>query len=365
MQIVIFDPVTPAPYALSGSRQKPLGGTEATVVRIAEAMDAIVVQHNRIENDGRYRNPSSCPEPTHLVVLREAPAALEIAKRFPRARKVLWLHDLAAPTMDRGKKLHKYAPQLAAEGFTLVCVSDFHAQQVRENFLSLPAAQRPRVTRVYNPVDVSAAAAQSIPFDPNKLVFFSSPHKGLEYATTIFGQLRSKNRDLRLYIANPGYLADAAKAQPGVVNLGAVPHHVILEHVKSALCTFYPNYVYPETFGLALAESNALGTPVLAHGIGAAAEVLNGDRQIIDVPKARGLADSVFWRWPALRPPGEAMLGLLGCANAYGERIRDWQGGGRPVVSGRPEFSIDSVVAAWNEVHGLDADENTLLAERA
>jgi glycosyltransferase involved in cell wall biosynthesis len=365
MQIVIFDPVTPAPYSLSRAQAKPLGGTEATVVRIAEAMDAIVVQHNRIDNEGRYRNPAACPEPTHLVVLREAQAALEIAKRYPDARKILWLHDLAATSMDRGKKLLKYAPQLAAQGFTLVCVSDFHAQQVRENFLSLPSEQRPRVTRVYNPVDVSAASEQTLPFDPNKLVFFSSPHKGLEYATIIFSQLRSKNPDLRLYIANPGYLADAAKAQPGVINLGIVPHHIILEHVKSALCTFYPNYVYPETFGLALAESNALGTPVLTHGIGAAVEVLNGDRQIIDVPKARDLADSVFWHWPALRRSGEALLGMLGGANAYGERIREWQQGGRPAVCGRPEFAIDNVVAAWNEVHNLKADQLNLLSERA
>lgn len=365
MQIVIFDPVAPAPYSASGSHEKPLGGTEATVVRIAEAMDAVVVQHNRIENEGRYRNPASSGEATHLVVLREAQAALEIAKRFPHAHKILWLHDLAAPTMDRGKKLLMYAPQLAAERFTLVCVSDFHAQQVRENFLSLPASQRPRVTRVYNPVDVSAGASQTGPFDPNKLVFFSSPHKGLEYATTIFAQLRAKNPDLRLYIANPGYLADAANTQPGVVNLGAVPHHIILEHVKSALCTFYPNYVYAETFGLALAESNALGTPVLTHGIGAAAEVLNGDGQIIDVPRARGVADSVFWHWPALRRSGEAMLGMLGCANAYGARIRDWQTGSRPVVSGRPEFSIYSVVAAWNEVHGARANLEPPLVVRA
>lgn len=350
MQITIFDPVAPVPYALSGARSTPLGGTEATVVRIAEALDAIVVQHNRQVDEGRYRTPHGAIDPTHMVVLREAPAALALAERYPQAKKYLWLHDLAAPAMDRGKKLRKYGQELVQAGFTIICVSKFHADQVRENFTDLPPSARPHVTHVYNPVSVAAAAPRHGTFDPNKLVFFSSPHKGLQYATTVFAHLHAKNPDLRLYIANPGYLKDAAREQAGVINIGAVPHHEILGHVQTALCTFYPNYVYPETFGLALAESNALGTPVLTHDIGAASEVLNGPGQLIEVPRSRGIADSVFWRFPALRPAGETILAALGCSNAYRERIRSWQQGARPVVHGRDEFELDQVVRAWQDL---------------
>lgn len=350
MQIVIYDPVTPMPYSRHSAQTTPLGGTEATVVRIAEAIDAIVVQHNRKENEGRYRCAGAAVDPSHLIVLREAKPALALAEQYPNAKKYLWLHDLAAPTMDRGKKLFNYAAQLAAAGFTIVCVSKFHADQIRSNFLGLPEAQRPRVTHVYNPVVVSSVERDTSTVDMNKMVFFSSPHKGLQYATTVFARLHAKNPALRLYIANPGYLADTAQEQPGVINIGAVAHHVILDHVKSALCTFYPNYVYPETFGLALAESNALGTPVLTHSIGAAEEVLNGEGQIIDVPSSRKWADSVYWRFPGIRPACESVLARLGVFDAYGERIRSWQHGARPSVQSRSAFHLDEVVLAWRRL---------------
>ena len=354
MQMVIVDSVAPMAYSSRTLREQPLGGTEATVVRVAEYMDAIVLQHNRTENEGRYHSASSHVDPSHLVVLRDAAVALRMAQRYPRAKKMLWLHDLAGPGTDRGKKLLAHAPQLAAAGINLVCVSEFHAADVRKNFLSLAEGLRPNVIRIYNPVDVSGTNDAKIAYDPNKLVFFSSPHKGLDYALHVFSYLHSRKSDLRLYIANPGYLPSVTKQWPGVVNLGAVPHHVIMEHVRSALCTFYPNYVYPETFGLALAESNALGTPVLTHDIGAAQEVLHGAGQFIQIPSVRGMADSVFWRWPALRKMGEVSLGMLGFSKAYEARIRSWQQGNRPVVLGRTGFSIESVASAWRSASHAD-----------
>ena len=346
MQMVIVDPVAPRPYGAQTLKEQPLGGTEATVVRIAEALDAIVLQHNRTDDEGRYRPLTADVTPSLVVTLREAAAALAMVERFPAARHAMWLHDLAGPASDRGKKLLGFAPRLAAAGVTIICVSEFHAAEVRSTFASLDAAQRPQVMRIYNPVDVAAAAPTAV--DPDKLVFFSSPHKGLDYTLSLFAHLHARQPALRLYIANPGYLPSVARKLPGVINLGAVPHHVILGHVRSALCTLYPNYVYPETFGLALAESNALGTPVLTHAIGAAAEVLNGDGQMIAVPAIRSLVDSVYWRLPRLRTIGEAALNRLGFARAYADRIDLWRGGGRPVVAGRAEFAIDAVCAHWH-----------------
>jgi glycosyltransferase involved in cell wall biosynthesis len=350
VRIAIIDPVTPKPYSGATLRDQPLGGTEATVIRIAEALDAIVLQHNRGDDEGRYRVASSTIDPTHVVVLREPAAALDAARRYPDSKILLWLHDLCGPGTARGKKMLDHAVALAEHRVTLVCVSDFHANDVRRNFLALSEGRHPAVVRVYNPVDVTDAPDGARPTDPNKLVFFSSPHKGLDYTLTIFKQLRARNKHLRLFIANPGYLPSTSNNSPGIVNLGAVPHSVIMEHVSTALCTFYPNYVYPETFGLALGESNALGTPVLTHNIGAAEEVLNGPDQFIRVPAVRNLADSVFWRMPSLRAGGEASLGLLGFSKGYRERIERWQEDGRPAVAGRPEFSTENVVQAWRAV---------------
>src|SRR5690348_10745745 len=53
--VLFFDPGCPAPYSRLTLDEAALGGTEATVVRIAEALDAVVIQHNRMQAEGRYR----------------------------------------------------------------------------------------------------------------------------------------------------------------------------------------------------------------------------------------------------------------------------------------------------------------------
>jgi glycosyltransferase involved in cell wall biosynthesis len=349
MTLTIVDPVAPAPYTLDTLRTKALGGTEATVVRVAEGLDAIVRQHNRLADDGRYRKPAAAgeQEPTHLLVLREAAVALEQQRRYRGARTWLWLHDLAGPENGRGARLLGHAAKLAEAGITLVCVSDFHAAQVGGLLRALPAARRPRVVRIYNPVVIPAASNGGAAVDRDKLVFFSSPHKGLDYALHLFAHLRRRNRALRLLIANPGYRSAALAAQAGVVNLGAVPHHDIVAHLRTALCVFYPNYVYAETFGLVLAESNAVGTPVMTHRLGAVAEVLDGDGQLLPVPASRALADGLYWRWPRLRGIVDPVLNGLGAARGYEAMLRHWQDGGRPVVAGQPRFGLPAVLDAW------------------
>lgn len=349
MQLVIFDPIAPRPYSLENLQRHPLGGAEASVVRIAERLDAIVLQHNRAKDEGRYRGVGASVDPTHLVILREPERATQIFGRYPTARKYLWMHDLCGPGTEPGKELADNAIKLSKLGVTIICVSDFQASEARRNFFSVPEAKRPIVKRIYLPVDVSDQNGNASDFDPNKLVFFSSPHKGLDYAMDIFSYLHHTNDDLRLYIANPGYRLKEFSIRPGVVNLGPIPHHMILGHVRNALCTFCPNYVYPETFGLALAESNALGTPVITHAIGAAPEILVGDQQFVPVPKTRFFADRIYRRVPFLRKHGEPLFAAAGCFTEYARRIRDWQSGKRPHVCGRPEFSFESVIGSWRQ----------------
>jgi glycosyltransferase involved in cell wall biosynthesis len=343
MRVVIFDPLTPKPYSLKTLKCEPLGGTEATVIRIAERLDAVVVQHNRSRNEGRYRTSHLSLDPTHLIVLRVPRLAVQQFQRYQKAQKFLWMHDLP------GDDLKECGADLANLGTTIVCISDFQAMEVNRILSCLPENKRPNVKRIYYPVDVLNEDSAS-DFDKNKLIFFSSPHKGLQYALNVFSYLHRMNRELRLYVANPGYLIKTLAQQPGVINLGPVPHHVIMDHVRVALCTFYPNYVCPETFGLVLAESNALGTPVITHPIGAAPEVLLEREQFVQVPKARAVADKIFRYLPLLRNKGEHVLANSGCYQEYAEKVNAWQSGKRPRVLARPEFSISTVINCWRKL---------------
>lgn len=350
MRLVIVDPTTPKPYSLKTLKQDPLGGAEASVVRIAERLDATVIQHNRSTNEGRYRSSGNSIDPTHLVILRDPAYAVQLFVKYSKTKKFLWMHDLCGPGTEPGKDLTDHASALAELDVTIVCVSDFQAAEACRNFCSLPEIRRPHVKRVYLPVDVTDGESPATGFDNNKLVFFSSPHKGLDFALEVFAHLHHINDKLRLYVANPGYRLKELSKRAGVINLGSLPHHVVIEHMSNAMCTFYPNYVYPETFGLVLAESNALGTPVMTHPIGAATEILVGEEQFVAIPNTRFIADQVYRHFPLVRGYGERFLARIGCFSTYAQKIHAWQSGARPRVCGRVEFSFPSVMASWHQL---------------
>jgi glycosyltransferase involved in cell wall biosynthesis len=185
------------------------------------------------------------------------------------------------------------------------------------------------VRYIYNPLDESLPRSRGS-YDPFQLVFTSSPHKGLHETLQMFQAVRRRSRRFRLLITNPGYLSStsAAALPAGVTSLGVVrSHRAVMEHVAASLCVFYPNYTVPEEFGLVYSESNAVGTPVLAHDHGSAREVL--------------------------RPRDQAM----DCRDrdAVVRRVLAWADGERPKVKARAEFAIDTVIAQWRTLLELGA----------
>ena len=203
---------------------------------------------------------------------------------------------------------------------------------------------------IYNPIDDDLSASD-VPVDPYKLVFFSSPHKGLSVAIDAFKYIHNKNSLFKFYIANPGYQKINRINHSGIHWLGELSHASIIEHVRTALCVFYPNFVYPETFGLVLAESNAVGTPVLTHPVGAAEEVLGGDEhQLQPINTALLAAEKISRFFP--RGPWRSWLTRFGGLGAYQDYFRtlmEWSIQ-RPVVTAHESLRIRNVIARWKEI---------------
>lgn len=348
--IAIVDTVCPRPYSARTLADGALGGTEATVVRIAEGLDAQVYQHNRDEPEGRYRPLDRLETPAVLIVLRDPKAAVEIAERHAGVPLVLWMHDLVEPGRDRAKRLLHHRAALAGRDATIVAVSDFHRAQIQsvlDGDEEAAAMSKPTVMRLYNPVRPGLAPVDAGLVDRDRLVFFSAAHKGLAYALFVFAAVKRRWPSMRFEVANPGYLAQAIDGQDGVVDLGARAQADILDVVARSLCTFNPNFEYPETFGLVLAESNAVGTPVLAHPIGAAPEILDDPRQIVATPTAATAAYRLCRRAGAGRSLAIAALRPTGAFDAYLDRIALWRDGERPVVHARPAFDLVRVLDQW------------------
>ena len=141
---------------------------------------------------------------------------------------------------------------------------------------------------------------------------FLSPNKGLAFTLDAFRALRRRMPDLRLQVGNPGYKIRKSAVIEGVEYLGPQPQERIHKEVRSALCTFFPNFVLPETFGLVFAESKAVGTPVLTCDAGAAAEIVGDPQQVIPVTFGQRAYENTFhslspgvarWAGPTRRQP--------------------------------------------------------------
>ena len=101
---LFFDPVCGRPYDTETLRREAMGGTEATVVRVADALGALVVQHNRTEASGRYLPPRSDPAVGHVIVNRDSRALATARQLYPNARIHLWLHDRVRPRSKRARR---------------------------------------------------------------------------------------------------------------------------------------------------------------------------------------------------------------------------------------------------------------------
>ena len=360
--VLFYDPGCPAPYSRRTLEQAALGGTEATVVRIAEALDAEVMQHNRTESEGRYRpgNLSTRKPPLpserqieHLIILRDPRAVEPLCALFPGARPYLWLHDLVRPGSKRGRRLAAAAGALARLGVTVVCVSEFQRAQAQAVLARAGVATRVRVVTIYNPIDDDLMPTGEA-VDPGKLVFLSSPNKGLRFALDAFEAVRCALPGMRLCVGSPGYKSfrDAgvrgrADANSGIQWLGPLPHARAVTEMRSALCVFYPNFVLPETFGLVFAEASAVGTPVLTHDCGAAAEVLADPRQLLPIaPAARRYERTTRLLPGALRPILAARAERRGVFEPYVERVRAWRSD-RPRTAPDARFRLAAVAERW------------------
>ena len=351
--VLFYDPVCRRPYDTRTLRTQAMGGTESTLVRVADALDAWVMQHNRSEDWQRYRRPQALAGIAAVVVNRDSRALPFVQRTFPGAQVYLWLHDRLEPGARRARWLAATAPLLRQLAVTAVCVSDSQRAGVEAVLAGSGLAAVVRALTIYNPVD-DALQPDGTPVDAGKLVFFSSPNKGLAFALDAFSALRRRMPELRLVVGNPGYKRAPPTARAGVEYRGALPQARMHEEVRSALCTFFPNFLIPETFGLVFAESHALGTPVLTLDCGAAREVLADPQQLLPLRAAYRLYEASAaalpsrWRGAAAR-----LAATTGLFDAFSERIHAWRAGARPRAAPDPRFRLSAVTAQWRALLSL------------
>jgi glycosyltransferase involved in cell wall biosynthesis len=350
--ILFLDPACQRPYDTRTLASAASGGTEASLTRVADALDAYVMQHNRVEPWGRYLPVQPLTGIAHVVINRDSRALPLVRRLFPEARVYLWLHDQLNPGSRRARWLAGTADGLRDCGATAVCVSDSQRRGVEATLRAAGLADAVAARTIYNPVD-EALLPDDTPLDTGKLVFFSSPNKGLDFTLDAFAALRAATPQLRLLVGNPGYKAGRSARIAGVEFLGALPQQAMHQQVRGALCTFFPNFVIPETFGLVFAESHALGVPVLTVDCGAALEVLGDREEVLPLKRSYRLYERAVRSLPrALRRGPARLAARAGLFDDFAARITAWRAGARPRVAPDPRFRLGSVAASWRSLFG-------------
>ncbi len=345
--VLFWDSTCQRPYDTRSIRNEATGGTEASLVRVADALDASVIQHNRTEIEGRYRPPGRIPGITEVVLNRDCRAYPHVRALYPDARFHLWVHDQLTMETKRGRQFSGAAAQVDCIPMGTVCVSDWQRLLLDRMLGELGLRDRFPTRTIYNPIDDSLVP-DATPVDRNKLVFFSAPNRGLLYALDAFRELRRRIPGLRLVIGNPGYKLRKIGRLDGVTDLGPQPQWRIHAEVRSALCTFFPNFVMPETFGLVFAESMAMGTPMLTHDVGAAAEVIGDCEQVLATTAPQRAYERAMRAVPVrLRGGPSRVAASLGMFDDYCDRIRVWHDGDRPRTVPDARFRLSSVTARW------------------
>lgn len=335
--LLFIDPTTPRPYDPACMEGRGIGGTEQTMECLAEGfalrhkeqLKVVVEQHNRLEAESYqanalYTSLGATKKAKWVVVLRDPREMLKARARFPDAKIYLYSHDLA----DRNLALCMEAGIFKDSGcIANICVSDWHRTQTLTTLKPFGYSGEFKMRFIYNPISPNAVRDPSIAYDPNKLVWLASPHKGLAQAYSLFKHLLRQNPEFKLYVTNPGYFEDCYANDPEVkdrtIVLGTLPHTDALQHLRNSLCLFYPNTVFPETFGKIMAEANSVGTPVLTSTLGASREVLD-------------------------KHPGQ----ICDCSNVEQvvKRIMHWHKGERPIVRGNPQFKLSNVITQWENL---------------
>ena len=338
MHILWCDSSHPAAYDFNTLAQQAIGGTESSVLRLAELIAAshhrvTVFQHARRQqqqqNGVEFIGPQQKKQLQAvdvIVVLRKDRQLTDWQQRFPEARTFLWLHTT--------KKREFVLKRLLGHNRRSVFIgnSQTHAQhlidQLHHNlfgrFLSAIGVPRMTVDFGYNPVP-QPKLPKPVKRQSNQLIFLSAPNKGLTEVLRHFKQVKAALPAMRLLIANPGYRDQTEIKQAGVEVLGALPQTELWQHVAASLCVFYPQTTFAETFGLIYAEANGLGTPVLAHDIGAAREILHPNNPLIDCHDSQLVIKT----------------------------LQQWQKN-LPAVHYRDIFSEQAIHRQWSELLGLE-----------
>lgn len=277
--VITCPPIAAKPWDDKVHKEVGLGGSETAAVELAEFWQKMTGRQVIIFNTRQSRHVSEAG--VEYRPLTELPdymknfrpfihIAWRHSVRLTNAPSYLWCHDLFTPGAERLENYDK-----------ILCLSEFHRDYVKV-LQNIPAEKVMLMKNGIDPKHFKQPATKS----PNKIIFPSSPDRGLDRAIEIVKRARDKFPDLELHVFY-GFENMRAMGMTEMVNKlermiaenpwvhyhGNQPKDVLSKHFLESAVWLYPaNFI--ETFCITALESLAAGCFPIIRNFGGVVDTI-------------------------------------------------------------------------------------------
>jgi len=271
----------PGPYEWDAdiAKEKGVGGSETAAIHMAYWLHKLTGRPVKVFNE---RSVAKTIDGVEYIPSKEMPLYFKANKPVVH---IAWRHNMKltdAPTYFWCHDLMALNGEQTAQYKKLLCLSPFHSRYVQA-IQGIPE-EKIQITR--NGIDPKRFMGPRPTKKPFKIVFPSSPDRGLDRAIRIMDRLIGKYPELELHVFygfdnlrkfGLSEMADRLEAmvkdRPWIKYHGNVQQDVLAEHFKEASIWLHPaNFI--ETFCITAIEMLCAGTYPITRRLGALQDTL-------------------------------------------------------------------------------------------
>jgi glycosyltransferase involved in cell wall biosynthesis len=296
---IVFYPQSCIPIHARSLNERPLGGIETGIIRLAEALH--VRGHNVTVYTSHPEPGDSEPPYEHIsragsmrpadvfVCVREW---IPLISEIPAQVKLFWTGDAADQIQNYGIGDKRVAALIDG----LLTVSDWHASTLAQAS-GFPLEKTTVIRNGIAPELFNRSVARK----PKQLIYSSTPFRGLELLPELYSRIRENHTDATLAVysgldvyrteSQRGYLDqlearfrpifEQLEALDGVTVHGNVTQERLAEAFLESSILCYPN-TFPETSCITVMEAQAAGCVPVTSNLAALPETVGDAGQLID-----------------------------------------------------------------------------------
>ena len=263
-----------APYSGETLRSASMGGTESSVVQLAEALAQrghVVSVFNGVASPvveyGVNWRPLSDAADFNRGDVGIAVASPKPFLALKFRRPIVWLHN---PTKSWRQIKRGNVLALAKARPHLVVLGDHHRRHIPQ---WLPFRSRHVIEHGVHPDFFRHVPSGAAP--PPQAIFTSQPYRGLDWLLELWGEVKKQAPEATFKIFAPkAHQAAQNAARSGLTGVsfgGSVSRAELIGELGKSRVQLIPGH-HDETYCLAAAEATAAGVPIVSRGFGALTE---------------------------------------------------------------------------------------------